>query len=62
MYTRLDHFQEDLFAIFDRARKSSKLDSRTFRDSITLQTEYMRIRSVVRAGFNHCYDDFSTNK
>ncbi|KAK8745940.1 hypothetical protein OTU49_017190 [Cherax quadricarinatus] len=44
MYTRLDHFQEDLFSIFERARRCSKMDSRTFLDSITLQTEYMRIR------------------
>lgn len=46
LYTRLDHFQEDLFSIFDRARRCSKLDSRTFLDSITLQTEYMKLRYV----------------
>lgn len=46
MYVRLDHFQEDLFSIFERARRYSKVDSRMFLDAITLQTEYMRIRSV----------------
>lgn len=44
MYARLDHFQEDLFSIFDHARTHSKVDSRTFLDSITLQTEYMKVR------------------
>ncbi|XP_042217828.1 protein polybromo-1-like isoform X3 [Homarus americanus] len=44
MYSRLDHFQEDLFSIFERARRCSKVDSRVFLDSITLQTEYMRLR------------------
>lgn len=44
LYTRLDHFQEDMFSVFERARRCSKLDSRTYLDAITLQTEYMRIR------------------
>ncbi|KAK4299042.1 hypothetical protein Pmani_003145 [Petrolisthes manimaculis] len=44
LYTRLDHFQEDLFSIFDRARRCSKLDARTFLDSVALQTEYMKLR------------------
>lgn len=44
LYTRLDHFQEDLFSVFERARRCSKLDSRVYIDAITLQTEYMRIR------------------
>ncbi|KAG0718393.1 Protein polybromo-1 [Chionoecetes opilio] len=44
LYARLDHFQEDLFSVFERARRCSKLDSRTYLDAITLQTEYMRIR------------------
>lgn len=44
LYTRLDHFQEDLFLVFDRARRCSKLESRVYLDAITLQTEYMRIR------------------
>ncbi|XP_071547124.1 protein polybromo-1 isoform X2 [Panulirus ornatus] len=44
MYVRLDLFQEDLFSIFERARRCSKVDSRMFLDAITLQTEYMRIR------------------
>nr|XP_045600014.1 protein polybromo-1-like isoform X3 [Procambarus clarkii] len=47
MYTRLDHFQDDLFSICERARRCSKVDSRTFLDAITLQTEYMRIRDEV---------------
>lgn len=46
LYTRLDHFQEDIFSVFERARRCSKLDSRTYLDAITLQTEYMKIRSV----------------
>ncbi|XP_050687170.1 protein polybromo-1-like isoform X6 [Eriocheir sinensis] len=44
LYTRLDHFQEDIFSVFERARRCSKLDSRTYLDAITLQTEYMKIR------------------
>ncbi|XP_068230522.1 protein polybromo-1 isoform X3 [Palaemon carinicauda] len=44
MYARLDHFQEDMFSIFERARRMSKLNSQLFRDSITLQTEYIKVR------------------
>ncbi|XP_066976704.1 protein polybromo-1 isoform X5 [Macrobrachium rosenbergii] len=44
MYTRLDHFQEDMFSIFERARRMSKLNSQLFRDSVTLQTEYIKVR------------------
>ncbi|XP_064120961.1 protein polybromo-1-like isoform X6 [Macrobrachium nipponense] len=44
MYARLDHFQEDMFSIFERARRMSKLNSQLFRDSVTLQTEYIKVR------------------
>ncbi|RXG69930.1 Protein polybromo-1 [Armadillidium vulgare] len=44
LYTRLDHFQDDLFSIFDRARDISKENSRIFADSIILQKEFIKVR------------------
>ncbi|KAB7494543.1 Protein polybromo-1, partial [Armadillidium nasatum] len=44
LYTRLDHFQDELFSIFDRARNISKEDSRIFSDSIILQKEFIKVR------------------
>lgn len=47
VYSRLDHFQEDLFSIFSRARSLSSLGSRVYADSITLQKAYIAARDKV---------------
>ncbi|XP_076040518.1 protein polybromo isoform X4 [Oratosquilla oratoria] len=44
LYKRLDHFQDDLFSVLERVRRLSKMDSQTYQDSITLQTEYLKVR------------------
>uniref|UniRef100_A0A131XM83 Putative chromatin remodeling complex rsc subunit rsc1/polybromo n=1 Tax=Hyalomma excavatum TaxID=257692 RepID=A0A131XM83_9ACAR len=43
-YLRLDRFQEDVFDVFDRARRISRTDSQAFEDSIELQSYFIRLR------------------
>lgn len=44
-YRRLDRFQQDMFEVFERARKVSRTDSQAFEDSIELQTFFIRQRN-----------------
>lgn len=44
MYKRLDVFQQDIFAVLERARNLSRSDSQIFEDSIELQTHFINIR------------------
>ncbi|CAG9569241.1 unnamed protein product [Danaus chrysippus] len=41
LYKRLDHFQQDMFAVFERARRLSRTDSQIFEDSVELQTYFI---------------------
>ncbi|CAF3715671.1 unnamed protein product [Rotaria sordida] len=43
-YRRLDIFQDDLFKVFERARKLSAIDSQVYQDTIELQKYYIRVR------------------
>uniref|UniRef100_L7M5U2 Protein polybromo-1 n=1 Tax=Rhipicephalus pulchellus TaxID=72859 RepID=L7M5U2_RHIPC len=43
-YLRLDRFQEDVFDVFDRARRISRTDSQAFEDSVELQSYFIRLR------------------
>ncbi|XP_037562922.1 protein polybromo-1-like isoform X7 [Dermacentor silvarum] len=43
-YLRLDRFQEDVFDVFDRARRTSRTDSQAFEDSVELQSYFIRLR------------------
>ncbi|CAF4855824.1 unnamed protein product, partial [Rotaria sp. Silwood1] len=43
-YRRLDIFQDDLFKVFERARKLSINDSQIYQDTIELQKYYIRLR------------------
>ncbi|XP_075148339.1 protein polybromo [Haematobia irritans] len=54
VYKRMDTFQEDVFACFERARKLSRTDSDIFQDSIELQTFFIKKRDEV------CRDTLST--
>ncbi|RWS21651.1 Protein polybromo-1-like protein, partial [Leptotrombidium deliense] len=44
-YRRLDRFQQDMFEVFEAARKFSRTDSQAFEDSIELQTYFIRLRN-----------------
>lgn len=44
IYKRLDTFQEEIFACFERARRLSRTDSQVFEDSIELQSFFIRKR------------------
>ncbi|CAD0205494.1 unnamed protein product [Chrysodeixis includens] len=44
LYKRLDHFQQDMFAVFERARRLSRTDSQIFEDSVELQSYYISQR------------------
>jgi protein polybromo-1 len=44
IYKRLDTFQEDVFACFERARRLSRTDSQVFEDSIELQSYFIKKR------------------
>lgn len=44
IYKRLDTFQEDMFACFERARRLSRTDSQVFEDSIELQSFFIKKR------------------
>ncbi|XP_041985190.1 protein polybromo-1 isoform X2 [Aricia agestis] len=47
LYRRLDHFQQDMFAVFERARRLSRTDSQIFEDSVELQTYYTQQRDLL---------------
>ncbi|CAF3824420.1 unnamed protein product [Adineta steineri] len=42
-YHRLDVFQDDLFRVFERARKLNNVDSQIYQDTIQLQRFYIRL-------------------
>ncbi|KAL7016182.1 hypothetical protein ACKWTF_009954 [Chironomus riparius] len=44
IYKRLDIFQEDMFACFERARRLSRTDSQVFEDSIEMQSFLIKKR------------------
>lgn len=44
LYRRLDTFQEDMFACFERARRLSRSDSQVFEDSVELQSYFVKQR------------------
>ncbi|XP_045540013.1 protein polybromo-1 [Papilio machaon] len=50
LYKRLDHFQQDMFAVFERARRLSRTDSQIFEDSVELQTYYTEQRDLLCRG------------
>ncbi|XP_031335236.1 protein polybromo-1 isoform X3 [Photinus pyralis] len=47
LYRRLDTFQDDMFACFDRARLLSRSDSQVFEDSIELQSYFIKQRDEI---------------
>ncbi|XP_026728948.1 protein polybromo-1-like isoform X1 [Trichoplusia ni] len=47
LYKRLDHFQQDMFAVFERARRLSRTDSQIFEDSVELQSYYIAQRDAL---------------
>lgn len=47
LYRRLDTFQEDIFACFERARRLSRSDSQIFEDSIELQSYFIKQRDEI---------------
>ncbi|KAJ8709729.1 hypothetical protein PYW08_009733 [Mythimna loreyi] len=50
LYKRLDHFQQDMFAVFERARRLSRTDSQIFEDSVELQSYYIEQRDQLCRG------------
>ncbi|XP_068625426.1 protein polybromo-1 isoform X1 [Battus philenor] len=50
LYKRLDHFQQDMFAVFERARRLSRTDSQIFEDSVELQTYFTDQRDQLCRG------------
>ncbi|KAF5301597.1 hypothetical protein FQR65_LT08902 [Abscondita terminalis] len=44
LYRRLDTFQDDMFACFERSRRLSQSDSQVFEDSIELQSYFIKQR------------------
>ncbi|UJR28717.1 hypothetical protein I4U23_009946 [Adineta vaga] len=46
-YHRLDVFQDDLFRVFERARRLSSSDSQIYQDTIQLQKFYIQIRDKI---------------
>ncbi|XP_059047820.1 protein polybromo-1 isoform X2 [Achroia grisella] len=47
LYRRLDHFQQDMFAVFERARRLSRTDSQIFEDSVELQSYFVEQRDLL---------------
>ncbi|XP_039760506.1 protein polybromo-1 isoform X1 [Pararge aegeria] len=47
LYKRLDHFQQDIFAVFERARRLSRTDSQIFEDSVELQSYFIEQRDIL---------------
>ncbi|XP_050414822.1 protein polybromo-1 isoform X3 [Patella vulgata] len=43
-YKRVDRFQEDMFKVFDRARKLSRTDSQLYEDAVEMQMIFIKIR------------------
>ncbi|GFO15453.1 polybromo 1 [Plakobranchus ocellatus] len=43
-YRRIDRFQEDMFKVFERARKLSHSDSQLYEDAVELQTFFIKTR------------------
>ncbi|KAL4708480.1 hypothetical protein ACJJTC_014088 [Scirpophaga incertulas] len=50
LYKRLDHFQQDMFAVFERARRLSRTDSQVFEDSVELQAYFIEQRDMLCRG------------
>lgn len=50
IYKRLDVFQDDVFACFERARRLSRTDSQVFEDSIEMQSFFIRKRDELCKG------------
>lgn len=44
-FRRLDRFQSDMFAIFEKVRKTCRTDSQAFEDSIEMQQFFIRLRN-----------------
>lgn len=49
-YRRLDRFQQDMFDVFERARRMSRTDSQAFEDSIELQQYFIALRNDLCKG------------
>ncbi|GBP69256.1 Protein polybromo-1 [Eumeta japonica] len=49
LYKRLDYFQQDMFAVFERqvARRLSRTDSQVFEDAVELQSYYIEQRDIL---------------
>ncbi|BFZ08168.1 hypothetical protein BsWGS_11204 [Bradybaena similaris] len=43
-YRRVDRFQEDMFKVFERARKLSRTDSQLYEDAVEMQTFFIKTR------------------
>lgn len=43
-YKRMDRFQEDMFDVFEKARRLSRTDSQVFEDSVELQSYFIKCR------------------
>ncbi|XP_076317275.1 protein polybromo isoform X4 [Tachypleus tridentatus] len=43
-YRRLDRFQEDVFEVFEQARRKNRTDSQVFEDSVELQSYFIKMR------------------
>ncbi|CAL1527080.1 unnamed protein product [Lymnaea stagnalis] len=43
-YRRVDRFQEDMFKVFERARKCSRTDSQLYEDAVEMQTFFIKTR------------------
>merc|ERR1719204_1026725 len=58
-YLRFDRFQEDMFSVFERARRLSRTDSQIYEDAVELQLYFIRERDeklrniLITAATNH---------
>ncbi|KAL3851885.1 hypothetical protein ACJMK2_015582 [Sinanodonta woodiana] len=52
-YRRMDKFQEDLFKVFERARRLSRTDSQLYEDAIELQMYFIKERDVLCRNGEH---------
>ncbi|XP_025107191.1 protein polybromo-1-like isoform X11 [Pomacea canaliculata] len=43
-YRRMDRFQEDMFKVFEKARKFSRIDSQLYEDAVEMQLLFIKIR------------------
>ncbi|XP_059161313.1 protein polybromo-1-like isoform X4 [Physella acuta] len=43
-YRRVDRFQEDMFKVFERARKNSRTDSQLYEDAVEMQIFFIKTR------------------